>query len=127
MLNIVCFNIRMSDVVCLDIRISNDVGLNIQLLNVVWLNIRMSEVVYLDIRLSNVVWLNIRKLNVEYLANFTHLLRTKMACKEEPPCKDQGPIVQSVVSLKSSLRVILLTVLADSIYYILIFFAKKYK
>ena len=37
----------------------------------------------------------------------------------------QGPVVQSVVSLTSSLRVILLTVLADSIYNILIFFAEK--
>ena len=37
----------------------------------------------------------------------------------------QGPVVQSVVSLTSSLRVILLTVLADSMYNILIFFAEK--
>ena len=36
-----------------------------------------------------------------------------------------GPVVQSIVSLTSSLRVISLTVLADSIYNILIFFAKK--
>ena len=36
-----------------------------------------------------------------------------------------GPVVQSVVSLTSSLRVISLTVLADSIYIILIFFAEK--
>ena len=36
-----------------------------------------------------------------------------------------GPFVQSVVSLTSSLRVISLTVLADSIYNILIFFAEK--
>ena len=39
--------------------------------------------------------------------------------------RDQGPVVQSVVSLTSSLRVISLTVLADSIYNILIFFAEK--
>ena len=39
--------------------------------------------------------------------------------------KSQGPVVQSVVSLTSSLRVISLTVLADSIYIILIFFAEK--
>ena len=38
---------------------------------------------------------------------------------------EQGPVVQSIVSLMSSLRVILLTVLADSIYNILIFFAEK--
>ena len=37
----------------------------------------------------------------------------------------QGPLVQSIVSLTSSLRVISLTVLADSIYSILIFFAEK--
>ena len=36
-----------------------------------------------------------------------------------------GPGVQSVVSLMSSLRVISLTVLADSIYNILILFAEK--
>ena len=39
--------------------------------------------------------------------------------------KSLGPVVQSVVSLTSSLRVISLTILADSIYNILIFFAKK--
>ena len=38
---------------------------------------------------------------------------------------DQGPVVQSVVSLTSSLRVISLTVLADSIYNIMIIFAEK--
>ena len=36
-----------------------------------------------------------------------------------------GPVVQSIVSLTSSLRVILLTILADSIHNILIFFAEK--
>ena len=35
------------------------------------------------------------------------------------------PVVQSVVSLTSSLRVISLTILADSLYNILIFFAEK--
>ena len=39
--------------------------------------------------------------------------------------KQLGPVVQSVVSLTSSLRVISLTVLADSIYNILKFFAEK--
>ena len=39
--------------------------------------------------------------------------------------KNLGPVVQSIVSLTSSLRVISLTVLADSIYNILIFFAEK--
>ena len=37
----------------------------------------------------------------------------------------QGPVVQSIVSLTSSLRVISLTVLADSVYNILKFFAEK--
>ena len=37
----------------------------------------------------------------------------------------QGPVVQSAVSLTSSLRVISLTVLADSVYNILIFFDEK--
>ena len=36
-----------------------------------------------------------------------------------------GPVVQSVVSLTNSLRVISLTVLADSMYNILIVFAEK--
>ena len=37
----------------------------------------------------------------------------------------QGPVDQSVISLTSSLRIISLTVLADSMYNILIFFAEK--
>ena len=45
--------------------------------------------------------------------------------KVERDVKHQGPVVQSIVSLTSSLRVISLTVLADSIYNILIFFAEK--
>ena len=36
-----------------------------------------------------------------------------------------GPVVQSIVSLTSSLKVISLTVLVDSIHNILIFFAEK--
>ena len=39
--------------------------------------------------------------------------------------KVQGSVVQSVISLTSSLRVISLTVSADSIYNILIFYAEK--
>ena len=39
--------------------------------------------------------------------------------------RNLGPVVQSVVSLTSLLRVISLTVLADSLYSILIFFAEK--
>ena len=47
-------------------------------------------------------------------------------CKfENWGCVHQGPVVQSVVSLTSSLRVISLTVLADSICNILKFFAEK--
>ena len=42
-----------------------------------------------------------------------------------PYVNELGPVVQSVVSLTSSLRVISLTVLADSIYNILIFLAEK--
>ena len=38
---------------------------------------------------------------------------------------NEGPVVQSIVSLMTSLRVISLTVLADSIYNILILFAEK--
>ena len=51
------------------------------------------------------------------------LLRNKKNGLDTPLI--QGPVVQSVVSLTSSLRVILLIVLADSIYNILIFFAEK--
>ena len=39
--------------------------------------------------------------------------------------RNVGPVVQSVVSLTSSLRVISLTVFRESIYSILIFFAEK--
>ena len=45
------------------------------------------------------------------------VIRSSMVC--------QGPVVQSVVSLTSSLRVISLTVLADLMYNILILFAEK--
>ena len=41
------------------------------------------------------------------------------------PICNLGPVVQSVVSLTSSLRVISLSILADSMYNILIFFAEK--
>ena len=41
------------------------------------------------------------------------------------PTGDQGPVVQSIVSFTSSLRVISLTISADSMYSILIFFAEK--
>ena len=53
-------------------------------------------------------------------------LRAKTSAKgAHDAAVDQGPVVQSVVSLKSSLRVILLTVLADSIYNILTFLLKN--
>ena len=50
------------------------------------------------------------------MVNFTWLAATAV---------NLGQVVQSVVSLTSSLRVISLTVLTDSIYNILIFFAEK--
>ena len=57
---------------------------------------------------------------------FRPMLRVKSEGLDQlgHPC-NLGPVVQSVVSLTSSLRVISLTVLADSIYNILIFFAEK--
>ena len=52
--------------------------------------------------------------------------RAGSLCKEpEEQIINQGPVVQSVVSLTTSLRVISLTVLADPIHNILIFFAEK--
>ena len=45
--------------------------------------------------------------------------------KAFPMQNEQGPDVQRIVRLTSSLRGISLTVLADSIYNILIFFAEK--
>ena len=39
--------------------------------------------------------------------------------------KELGPVVQSIVSLMSLLGIISLTILADSIHNILIFFAEK--
>ena len=59
------------------------------------------------------------------------MLKLKLNKKQQKKKKEEkchiylGPVVQSVVSLTSSLRVISLTVLADSIYNILIFFAEK--
>ena len=55
--------------------------------------------------------------------------KSKQQIVHKPQTKErqsnQGSVVQSVVSLTNSLRVISLTVLADSIYNILIFFAEK--
>ena len=53
------------------------------------------------------------------------VIRSAVLGSYAPQTINQGPVVQSVISLTSSLRVILLTVLADSIYNILIFFAEK--
>ena len=53
-----------------------------------------------------------------YLSMMIQLSNSYISCS-------LGPVVQSVVSLTSSLRVISLTVLADSIHNILIFFAEK--
>ena len=53
--------------------------------------------------------------------SFLYRLQAIALCK----INYQGPVVQSVVSLTSSLRVISLTVLGDSIHNILIFFAEK--
>ena len=52
-----------------------------------------------------------------------HVMRYIGACQYN--INILGPVVQSVVSLTSSLRVISLTVLADSVHNILIFFAEK--
>ena len=57
--------------------------------------------------------------------NLNHLLSIEFTYNLQRLKKVQGPVVQSVVSLTSSLRVISLIVLADSIYNILIFFAEK--
>ena len=54
-----------------------------------------------------------------------HCLSTFLLWDAKHKREYQGPVVQSVVSLTSSLRVISLTVLADSIYNMLIFFAEK--
>ena len=51
-----------------------------------------------------------------------NMLLWRYTCKKNI---NLGPVVQSIVSLTSLLRNILLTILADSIYHILIFFAEK--
>ena len=67
----------------------------------------------LDIRHANstVIFVKVRKIN-----NWVNPQRMFVSFG------DQGPVVQSVVSLTSSLRVISLTVLADSIHNFLILF-----
>ena len=58
-----------------------------------------------------------------FLKNYITKARDRTSVLKDWP--HQGPVVQSVVSLTSSLRVISLTVLAGSIHNILIFFAEK--
>ena len=55
----------------------------------------------------------------------TELMKIPLISNHAGVSVDLGPVVQSLVSLTSSLRVISLTVLADSICNILIFFAEK--
>ena len=66
-----------------------------------------------------------RVLSVKYIVEqFLHnvlLPVVRFSCLN----KDLGPVVQSIVNLTSSLRVISLTILADSVHNILIFFAEK--
>ena len=57
-----------------------------------------------------------------YLFNYTPVGRGTDYDGSDSKTIHRGPVVQSVVSLTSLLRVISLTVLADSIYNILIFF-----
>ena len=67
-----------------------------------------------------VYWLSVSVLRRHFIRLFVFFLTSRTYS-----VKDQGPVVQSVVSLTSLLRVISLTVLADSIHNILIFFAEK--
>ena len=71
---------------------------------------------------------------IPLLSGAMHIMKTQTSkTKQKKPCLSfeattsttLGPVVQSVISLTSSLRVISLTVLADSMYNILIFFAEK--
>ena len=69
-----------------------------------------------------------KKTNTHSLRKHTYsnILKTLQPKKQENfHIKNLGPVVQSVVSLTSSLRVISLTILAHSIYNILIFFDEK--
>ena len=85
--------------------------------------------------LSGIVTLAISHLRLVHLLFIIHLLEGKCYSVQFDTTVNivialdvsciQGPVVQSVVSLTSSLRVISLTVLADSIHNILIFFAEK--
>ena len=67
------------------------------------------------------------------MIKIAHPLRAQVSKKQLVPNPylanilqvDLGPVVQSVVTLTGSLRVISLTVIADSIHNILIFLLKK--
>ena len=61
----------------------------------------------------------------KYALNAAFLETVSGMANSADPESSQGPVVQSVVSLTSSLRVISLNVLAASIYNILEFFAEK--
>ena len=70
-------------------------------------------------------WRNRGKLNIVVLF-FSFLMRYALyKCAAPDHHAHLGPVVQSVVSLTSSLRVISSTVLADSIHNMLKFFAEK--
>ena len=74
--------------------------------------------------ISNHIFLGkIRKISPIFLS--AELAQRVVKDNIEPLPIIQGPVVQSIVSLTSSLRVISFSVLVESIYNILIFFAKK--
>ena len=66
-----------------------------------------------------------REKKVEILMKLPTLLDEKCDVAVLQMVYTLGPVVQSIISLTSSLRVISLTVLADSIQNIVIFFAEK--
>ena len=73
---------------------------------------------------SNTLQFLLQKMSI-YLPYFKIEILTSHWLTSSLSFEQQGPVVQSVISLTSSLRIISLTVLADSIYNILIFFAEK--
>ena len=73
--------------------------------------------------ISSMVCLLFLKVLYLELQNMLNVAMKGYLCTCQDICL--GPVVQSIVSLTTSLRVISLTVLVDSIYNILIFFAEK--
>ena len=73
----------------------------------------------LQVKLYNITWSNCFERERQQCTIWSFMRNDDMVSD------NQGPVVQSVVSLTSSLRVISLTVLAYSIHNILIFFAEK--